>query len=1087
MSVLFCDLVGFTERADKTDPEDIQDALRAYHSAVRTELERFGGTVEKFIGDAVMAIFGAPAAHEDDADRAVRAGLAVVATLQQRRRAERGTHLPVRVGIASGEVVVSVGAWAGAGEGIAAGDVVNTAARLQALSPIDSIIVDAATRRLTRGVQYAELPAARVRGKADPVRIWKVTGARTAASEGRMSSEFVGREDELSQLRETLNRAVGQRRIEQVTIVGDPGVGKTRLLAETRARVDQSVIWRQGRCLPYGDGVAFGALGEIVKDFVGITEADEPAVVDHKLTRAVADLIEEPGERSWLARMLHPLAGSTTGNRGGTRDERFAAWRRFVVAAAERSPTVLAIEDIHWAERGLLDFLQLLRRHEARVPLLLLCTTRPELYDTMPDVGGQQVAVGALSREETRQMIERLAGASLVDAADAMFARSGGNPLFAEELVRLLRDRGQLAASGHTALSSLVPESVHILIAARLDTLPVEDKDLLHDAAVIGGDIPVAGVAAAAGRSELEVRDGLRELARRQFLRRVDDDRYTFGHDLIRDVAYAQLPRKARAVKHQAVASWLETSVGDQLAEHAEVLAHHYSVALELATARGESAEDVRQKAGKYHMLAGDYAVHLDARSAMNHYTRARRLLGENDPVRPRLLFNLGLAAQNVGNFNTAREALQGSIAAASHRGDRAAEGRAKGHLSVVLWELGDTAASHALAAESYAALRDLGPSAELVRAINQLSFTDLLAGRLEAARHWSTVQMECAQASGLKDVLGLTYNQRGMVRVALDDPVGLDDMITGVTMLQAVDAAQERSELSTFELLGVMDNFTECRWYVDGVKAALPISAEGRRIAKARGASHLYTLLVCDTAKVLFDAGHWDELLKDRFDLGLGDVVVEPYSQALIDVQATHVYTHRADLRAAEGLMESALHAAQSIGDHQVLGPALEVSALLHYARERPTAAAEAVAELADMATDSPTTRARHLPAMVRVAVAVGDVRLAERLVSGTDLRIRRHSCAHLAARAALAEASGKDSEALADYAQAAQAWLEYGHLLERGYALRGLARCARLLGDDRAHAAELTADTIFTQLGAVPLAAGEVRRDAVPPADRG
>lgn len=377
------------------------------------------------------------------------------------------------------------------------------------------------------------------------------------------------------------------------------------------------------------------------------------------------------------------------------------------------------------ADAGLLDFLGYLRQSGTGMPLLLLCTARPELYARAPAFGGGSgdsavLALGSLSRVQTARLIAAVVGEPALPAGidRLLFERTGGNPLYAEEFVRLLRDKGLLGA-GHdgTVFASTVPESVQVVIAARLDTLGAEDKALLHDAAVMGTEFLSRAVVAAAGRDEPDVQARLRALVRLQFLRAAsaapdgDGGEYAFWHDLVRDVAYGQLPRAARATKHQAVAAWLEARAGERIADQSEMLAHHYRTALELVTtAGGVPTAELERKTIRFSILAGDRAVHLAPKASKGHYRKALKLLADDDVLRPKLLLKLGTASKLLGEKDAAEDAYRASIEAGLQTRDQQTVGGAQVQLAISTWRGGNTAASHALAAEAHGVLRDLGP-----------------------------------------------------------------------------------------------------------------------------------------------------------------------------------------------------------------------------------------------------------------------------------------------------------------------------------------------------------------------------------------
>jgi class 3 adenylate cyclase len=608
VTVLFADLVGFTSRAERLDPEDVQAVLAPYHARLRIELERWGGTVEKFIGDAVMALFGAPVAREDDPERAVRAALAIRDWI-----AEEG-KLQVRIGVNTGEALVNLAARPESGEGMAAGDVVNTTARLQSAAPTNGILVGETTyRATTQTIDYREQPPVEAKGKEEPVPVWEVVHARARfgvdlAPETR--TQLVGRDHELEQLVGALARARQQRSPELVTLVGVPGIGKSRLVGELFASIERGkelTYWRQGRSLPYGEGVSYWALAEMVKAQAGILETDSAEDVEAKLTRTLDDLIEE--DAAWVLSHLRPLVGQAAEVAPGSLEEAFAAWRRLFEALAERRPLVLVFEDIQWADDGLLDFIEHLADWVRDVPMLILCTARLELLDRRPAWGGGKVnaatvAVAPLSDEETARLISALSERPLLPAETqtALLDRAGGNPLYAEQYMRMLAER-------ETVEEMPLPESVQGIIAARLDSLSHEEKALLQDAAVVGKVFWLGAL----GATEKQ----LHALQQKEFVQRArrssveGETEFAFKHLLVRDVAYGQIPRAERAQKHVRTAEWIQSFGRPE--DHAGMVAHHYVNALELARAAGQDVGELEVRTRAALREAGDRAAAQNA------------------------------------------------------------------------------------------------------------------------------------------------------------------------------------------------------------------------------------------------------------------------------------------------------------------------------------------------------------------------------------------------------------------------------------------------------------------------------------------
>ncbi|HJP67184.1 MAG TPA: AAA family ATPase, partial [Actinomycetota bacterium] len=688
VTVLFCDLVGFTTASDQADPEDVKARLRPFHARIKREIEGHGGTLDKFIGDAALGVFGSPTVHEDDPERAVRTALAIVGGIDELNAADPSLHLAVRVGVNTGEAVVAYGAGPQIGEAVT-GDVVNTASRLQGVAPVGGIVVGEPTFRATREVfVYEPLPAVTVKGKAEPLAIW-----RAVESRGRIGQDltrahttpFVGRTRERAALAEAFERSVDKRSAELVLVLGEPGVGKTRLVADLGDRLDHTtdlVTWRRGRCLPYGEGITFWALGEIVKAHAGVLDSDEPEEAAAKLDAVIPQ--DEP-DRQWLKQRLAPLVGVDTSS--ADREESFTAWRRFLESIARTNPAVFVFDDVQWADDALLSFLEHLAGTSRGAPMLILCTARPELDDRRagwPAVpNATTVALGPLSSEETASLVSEMLQHAVLppDLQSAVLGRAGGNPLYAEEFVRMLQERGLLVSIGGTVALTEgadlpAPESIQALIAARLDGVGPSRKALLQDAAVVGQVFWAGAVAEIGGRDGPGVQVALQELAGRELVHRVTpssllgQDEFAFSHALVRDVAYAQIPRASRAERHRAAGSWIERAVPDRLEDHAEVLAYHYVEALELSRAAGSTVaqEEVRDAALRFLILAGERALGLDVRRAQAQFDKALELSPPDHPVRPRILTGWADSARQSGRFTEAAAVLEESIAAHQSR-----------------------------------------------------------------------------------------------------------------------------------------------------------------------------------------------------------------------------------------------------------------------------------------------------------------------------------------------------------------------------------------------------------------------------------
>jgi class 3 adenylate cyclase/tetratricopeptide (TPR) repeat protein len=663
VSVVFVDLVGSTARAESSDPEDVRALLRVYHEKAREELENRGGTVEKFIGDAVVAVFGAPAAHEDDPERAVRAALAVRDAVARLNEDEPGRDLHVRVAVNTGEALVTLDVSPDEGEGMVAGDVINTAARLQSAAPVDGILVGEQTYRATdRQIVYRELEPIEAKGKAAPVPVWEALEPRSRfgvdiGGEGR--APLVGRDRELDLLADALRRARGDRSTQLVTLVGVPGIGKSRLLYEL-SRVadadDDLIVWRQGRSLPYGEGASYWALGEIVKAQAGILESDPADVTESKLGVAV-EIVEDSGERAWIEGHLRPLVGLVGDEMasGDRRGEAFSAWRRFVESLALSGPTVLVFEDVHWADDGLLDFIDGLVDWVDGVPLLVVCTARPELLERRPGWGGGKrnattVSLAPLGGDETARLVLALLDRSALDVEmqKELVERAAGNPLYAEEFVRIVEAGG--------SIEGRLPESVQGIVTARIDLLPPEEKQLVQHASVLGKVFWSDALSIVAELETWQVQDALRALERKEFIRRehrsavAGASQHAFQHALVRDAAYGQIPRAVRAARHVSAAEWIESLPDDRSEDRAASVAHHYTTAIELFRATGEDDVAIRARAARALQDAGERSLQLNAYpTAANFLEQALELLPEGEDPGPELLFAAGSAFGYLG------------------------------------------------------------------------------------------------------------------------------------------------------------------------------------------------------------------------------------------------------------------------------------------------------------------------------------------------------------------------------------------------------------------------------------------------------
>jgi class 3 adenylate cyclase/tetratricopeptide (TPR) repeat protein len=1086
VSVLFADLAGFTARSDRADPEDVRATLRPYHARARREIERLGGTVEKFVGDAVMGVFGAPQAHEDDADRAVRAALAVVEAVSELNEARPDKALAVRVAVDTGEAIVDLTARPREGEGIVVGDVVNTAARLQELAPLGGVIVGELTYRATRGrIEYEALAPAVVKGKAEPLPIWRAIGPGVMDDAGPVAP-FVGREEDLAILERAFARTVRERSIQLVTIIGEPGVGKSRLVREFKSLAEggsEEVAWLQGRCLAYGEAITFWALGDVVKAHAGILESDNTAQAAEKLRAAVSATVRDAGEHEWLATRLAPLVGAqlAEGAEPAERGESFTAWRRYFEAIAEEKLLVLTLEDLHWADPALLEFVDHLVDWSSGVAVLLVCTARPELFEQRPGWGGGKrnsttIALSPLSSEETARLISALLRRAVLPAETqvVLLERAGGNPLYAEEFVRMLSDRGIL--DGPTTPEGAVipvPDTVQALISARLDTLSPERKALLQDAAVLGKVFWAGALAAMAQTDERTVSSNLHELARKELVRPVrgssveGEAEYSFWHVLVRDVAYGQIPRLVRLRKHESAAAWIERLAGEDSAGKAEILAYHYGQALSLARAAGadEDIERLQRPAARFLVLAGDRAIQLDVTQAESYYRRALELLPEGHHDLAEVVAKGAETAWLAGRLLEAERGYEEAIAEARRQGDVLRAGEVMGELVASLRDRGETRRARDLLDEAVDLLEREPPGRELALAYLHVARDDAISGRSRAALESSQRAIGLLERLGMSDHAARALQFRGGARIDLGDLDGLEDMRESLRLGLELGLG--------YYTVNAYGNLAENVWQIEGPAAALVLYRAGIDFGERRGIAFKTRWIEAEMLWSLFDLGEWDELLERAERLIQFD---EAYGGSQIGIMAltycTRVFVLRGQTAEVASARSRFLAAARQSGDRQVLVPALAVAGLIDLATGDVRGAVACVEELERSTRDYSSWRAHELPDAVRVCANAGELELGQRLLEGGAEIVTRDGHLTLTARAVLAEARGEVDRAAELYAEAAERWADFGHALERGLALLGRGRClAGLARTDEAAAPLLEAQTAFRLLGATPL----------------
>ena len=1094
-SVLFCDVAGFTPLSESRDPEAVRELLSRYFEVAQTVIGRYGGVVEKFIGDAVMAVWGTPAATEGDAERAVRAALDLVAAIAELGADAGVPGLAARAGVVTGEVAVTLGA---AHQGMVAGDAVNTAARVQAAAQPGQVLTDGATRRLAESaIGFADAGEHRLKGKAEPQRLWRATrvlaGVGGSQRVDGLEAPLIGRDAELRTIKELFHAVAGRRVPRLVLAAGQAGVGKSRLGWEFEKYADglvEEVWWHRGRCLSYGDGVAFWALAEIVRQRLGIAEEDPAATVADKLAAGLDRFVPDPGERAYIGVRLARLLGVTSARDGGgplSREELFAGWRLFFERLAAVRPVVLVVEDGQYADAGLLDFLDYLINWVRGLPIFVLVFARPELGQARPGFSAGRnritLTLDPLDAASMDQLVDALVPGMPPSARAAVTAQAQGIPLFAVETVRALIDRDivQLVAGVYRLTGDVgelaVPDSLHALLAARLDALDPEVRRLVADAAVLGTTFPADALLAIAGNDEPTVRAGLEELVRREVLTVSADPlspekgSYGFAQNMLRQVAYDTLSRRDRKARHLAVAAHLRAVFPGDGEEVTDVIARHYLDALEAVPADADAAE-IRAQAIAALARAAERAARAGAPArAAASYAAAAQLI----------------QADTAGGQPTAAAALwERAAAAALTTGDWATALGQAGHAGDLYRRCGDTRSAARTQAIAGWALRQWGrygeareqltaavavlradPDTDTVRALVQLAALEAFAG---------TPAADVLTAEAL--ILGQDLAVDGATLADLFTCRGIYLGFAGRNP-EAAAYHREAARLATQagdtvrlgrELLNLSDAVTATD-PAAGAEAARAAAAQLRRA----GARPLLAMAVVNLAYALLMTGDWDtaeaELAKAIDVDGLAGIESLACGRAWVAALRGDTATAQAalaglgDLRASE--------------DPQVQVSIAAVEAFTAAARRQPTAALRH-ARTALGHADAFGIGHAHLrwawPLAARAAHDLADTATTAELLAMLDgyrpgqlppmLRAERDlACARLAARDGKPEADAAFADAIAGLRQHSTRY----HL---AHGLLDHAQHLSHLGDDQAAAAAIgEAVGIAQRLGCQPL----------------
>ena len=1072
MSVLFADLVGFTTLAEGRDAEDTRELLTRYFDLARDVIGRYGGSVEKFIGDAVMAVWGAPVAHEDDAERAVRAGLELVDAVTA-----LGPGIAARAGILTGEAAVTIGAT---NQGMVAGDLVNTASRLQSAAAPGTILVGESTQRASsRAIAFEPAGDRNLKGKTAPIPAWRAL--RVVAERGgrrraeTLEAPFVGRHDELRLLKDLFHATGRERRARLVSVIGPAGIGKTRLAWEFLKYIDglvETVWWHDGRSPAYGEGITFWALGEMVRRRAGLVETDDEHTTRAKVAEVVAAHVPDRDERRWIEPALLALLGFDAG--GVDSEQLFAAWRMFFERLAATGTVVMVFEDLQWADPGLLDFVDALLEWSRPFPIFVLTLARPELLERRPDWGAGKRSFTSIFLEPLTPaaMRELLAGLvpGLPDAAArAIVERADGVPLYAVETVRMLLAEGRLALEGDVYrpvgdLATLaVPATLTALIASRLDGLEPADRSLLCDAAVLGQSFTLAALAAVSGAPEPDLEPRLHALVRRELLALQTDPRspergqYAFVQALIREVAYNTLARRDRKARHLAAARFFEAVGSDELAG---ALAGHYLAAHRNAPA-GPEADAVAGQARIALRAAAERASSLGSPDQALAFLDQALTITIGSGERAELLERAGEAASAAGRHEAAEAHLRRATAVQRELGDRTATARASAALGRALlsgWRAPEALALLAPAADEFA---DLAAGPEGIALGGQLARAYLLTDDDRRAIEVADQVLEVAEHADLPAIVADTLVTRGTALAWLGRPIeGLALLAAGQQLAEAQGLVANRAYLAHNN-----------RSIIEGTRdprAALEIARAGLARARRLGRRGMIAVLLANAAGLAFRTGDWPWALTE-LEAALAEEFEAPDRAALLGDEVLF-RAHR-----GEPVADRLGEIARLVGDGddpRVLSLVASLDAVVAFAAGRLGDARTAFLRDADLQVGNLPV---SLPPAARAALWAGDGAAARddlEALDGSGFHGPAVEADRRTIRAGIAALEGRPADAVPLYREALRAWRDLG--LAWDEALCGLDMATWLdPADPEVRAAADRAREILVRLEAAPFIA--------------
>ncbi len=1067
VSVLFADLVGFTTLAEGRDAEDTRELLSRYFDLASDIIGRYGGTVEKFIGDAVMAVWGAPTAHEDDAERAVRAALDLVDAVKT-----LGPAIQARAGVLTGEAAVTLGAT---NQGMVAGDLVNTANRLQSVAPPSTVLVGEATQRAaSAAIAFEEAGAQILKGKSAPVPAWRALrvvaqiGGRNRAE--TLEAPFVGRDDELRLLKELFHATTREDRTRLVSVIGPAGIGKTRLAWEFLKYLDGLVerVWfHTGRSPAYGEGISFWALGEMVRRRAGLLETDDEATTRARIAAMLSEHVPDLDERRWIAPALLALLGVES---GAPAEQLFGAWRTLFERLAATAPVVLVFEDFHFADSGTLDFVDHLLEWSRGFPIYVLTLARPELVDRRPDWGAGQRNFTSLYLEPLPEPAMRELLAGLVPglpepAARAIVARADGIPLYAVEIVRMLVTEGRLAIHDGVYvpqgdLTTLaVPDSLAALIAARLDGLDPRDRALLQTAAVLGQSFSLAALAVVSSTEEAGLEPRLRALVRRELLTLEADSRspergqYAFMQAMIREVAYGTLTRKDRKVRHLAAARFFESLGSDELAG---ALAGHYLA----AHANAIDGPEVDALAGQSRIAlraAAERATSLGAHDQAVAFLTQALTVASDPRDQADLLERAGTSAGAAARLDVAQALLQDALLRWRELGDRPAIARATAVLGAILLNAYRMGQAVTLLEQGSAEFADMATDPGLVMLDAQLARAHMLQEHHERAIEVAERVLTAAEHADLVAPLAEVLITKGTALVSLGRlREGAGVIATGEQLARAADLPTT--------LLRALNNETVSLELLDPA-GAVAATREGLALARRLGHRSFMFNSVLASGFFAFLMGDWDGSLSE-LETALADDP-DPVIKGALLRQTVVLRASRGE--AVEDVLGEMEHLDVEKAEPQNQVDQLTARATVAFAAGDLTAARATWHRVGDLVA---TTQSWSLGSAARAALWAGDAAGAQEDLARLDARGLHGPTAELqraGIRAGVAALEGRPIEALGLYRQASQGWRDVGFLWLEALIAIDMATLLDPTEPEVRAAADAARETL-TRLGAEP-----------------